>query len=578
MSSKQKQQLLANELYFSSDPEFVPRRTSGKEAGQQRKTSPSSDDATDVGKMDAQSAATLPFLDSLSAGGIKSGDVTACGSEGPSAVNPLQRSASQNVSAGEALDEVSTSDDSLTSPLFNTDFARLSISGSTPLEIGLYNGPSIKNPLSSDNQLLSFSLFDEERLSHQHEQIPHSSIPLPTSFPVKNDLLELPVSAPISPSSAPIATKQREEGNEGVSTISTVKQNENREGPVGDGKSVVETEESGDEAEQVPICRYYLSGNCFRGNRCKFRHEKISTSQKKNTVTRILHDTFAAYPTAESLIGKVDELRFSKRGCQILQQLLDERDASFVAVIYSELFRTFSIDSTERYGNYLCQKLIEKLDDARRISLLQSLSGAIILLSTNAFGTRVVQKLISCSTTVAEHELLAKCFSTNVLTLLLNRDGGHALEELLRKLPPKTLSAVLAAFRSRECLLAASCDKTGCCSLQRCIGSLPADEWNAALSAISALAKELMDDQFGNYVIQYALGEGFDGLVTSAIKGDVIRLAKGKYSANVIEKLIKRRHLEIIDEIVYSDELQSLAKDKYGIYVIQACFTYGSFI
>jgi hypothetical protein len=65
-----------------------------------------------------------------------------------------------------------------------------------------------------------------------------------------------------------------------------------------------------------------------------------------------------------------------------LQSLLDERQQEFVDVIYSEVFDNAADLMVDPFGNYLCQKLMEKCNDqqvcAFKIFALRLLAGVFV--------------------------------------------------------------------------------------------------------------------------------------------------------------------------------------------------------
>lgn len=55
----------------------------------------------------------------------------------------------------------------------------------------------------------------------------------------------------------------------------------------------------------------------------------------------------------------------------------------------------------------------------------------------------------------------------------------------------------------------------------------------------------MVSDQYGNYVVQYVLELGNlnkNAMIADALKGQVARLSAGKFSANVVEKVLAHSH------------------------------------
>ena len=96
------------------------------------------------------------------------------------------------------------------------------------------------------------------------------------------------------------------------------------------------------------------------------------------------------------------------------------------------------------------------------------------------------------------------------------------------------------------------------------------------MTQISRNALELVQDQFGNYVVQYVLDLDFQIVRVDLIKefcGHIASLSTQKFSSNVIEKCLEVatpavQNL-IIEEIMQAATLSLLLQDPYGNYVIQ---------
>jgi hypothetical protein len=93
--------------------------------------------------------------------------------------------------------------------------------------------------------------------------------------------------------------------------------------------------------------------------------------------------------------AQVTALSKDQNGCRFLQSLLDD-DPIFVDVIFCEVFSNASDLMIDPFGNYLCQKLMEKCTPMQRVEFIHEVSAALFDISLNIHGTRAVQKLIDC--------------------------------------------------------------------------------------------------------------------------------------------------------------------------------------
>lgn len=158
-----------------------------------------------------------------------------------------------------------------------------------------------------------------------------------------------------------------------------------------------------------------------------------------------------------------------------------------------------------------------------------------------------------------------------------------------------------------------STHRHGCCVLQRCIDHGTPTQRLQLVNQIELHSLSLVQDAFGNYVVQYILDLNVPDLPTKIVKrlevlikheftltlqGKVKDMSKQKFSSNVVEKCLKvgngecvaRIICEIID-VSYNSELPilpnpierelaqkriaELIHDSYGNYVIQTCLGEG---
>ena len=134
-----------------------------------------------------------------------------------------------------------------------------------------------------------------------------------------------------------------------------------------------------------------------------------------------------------------------------------------------------------------------------------------------------------------------------------------------------------------------SMHRHGCCVVQRCLdatdatANIPEDQKEQSakdraklVCEIAANAFVLMQNAYGNYVIQYLVEHGTDNdrdLVMRFVVGNTAELAQQKYSSNVVEKCLAKASPEICDqmmaEIADPEVIQDLLYHRFANYVVQ---------
>lgn len=121
----------------------------------------------------------------------------------------------------------------------------------------------------------------------------------------------------------------------------------------------------------------------------------------------------------------------------------------------------------------------------------------------------------------------------------------------------------------------------GCCVLQRCIDHASGHQKAQLISQITAHAFSLVQDPFGNYVLQYIVDlaePAFTDPLCYGFQGSIPALSKQKFSSNVIEKCLRGAQSSVtrmmIDEMLNANELEKMLSDSYANYVVQTALEY----
>ena len=121
----------------------------------------------------------------------------------------------------------------------------------------------------------------------------------------------------------------------------------------------------------------------------------------------------------------------------------------------------------------------------------------------------------------------------------------------------------------------------GCCVLQRCIDHASGPQKAKLISQIIDHAFHLVQDPFGNYVLQYIVDlqePCFTNPLCYTFQGQIPQLSKQKFSSNVIEKCLRGADTSVtrvlIEEMLNLTELEKMLRDSYANYVVQTAMDY----
>lgn len=150
-------------------------------------------------------------------------------------------------------------------------------------------------------------------------------------------------------------------------------------------------------------------------------------------------------------------------------------------------------------------------------------------------------------------------FHQSVLTCIHDQNGNHVIQKCIEVLSTKAKQALAAKDWARaeffgeqidfviddvlNNVVSLSCHPYGCRVLQRILEHCVEGKKNRALDVIAECHKVLLDDQYGNYVIQHVLQYGRNSdrqsVLGIVVANGLLTLSKQKFASNVVEKLLK---------------------------------------
>jgi len=300
-------------------------------------------------------------------------------------------------------------------------------------------------------------------------------------------------------------------------------------------------------------------------------------------------------PPLEALLGHVRRLSRDQLGCRLLQQALDEEGSAAATMILNEGLSFWEEAMVDPFGNYLFQKILEKITRDERIMLMNTVSSRLVSASLNLHGTRSVQKLVElCAIDEASRNavppnsseptaasILTRALAPAAARLCIDSHGNHVIQRILLKLSYHHSRFVFEAVAASVGDVARH--RHGCCVIQRCLDSPPTKARSQLVLRIVEKALELMQDAYGNYVVQYVLdvcGDEDVYAVCESVVGKVNLLAIQKFSSNVMEKCLERctddiKELYLV-EIGDPEHIRELMMDPFGNYVVQRALAVAS--
>ncbi|GAX16974.1 hypothetical protein FisN_5Hh353 [Fistulifera solaris] len=310
--------------------------------------------------------------------------------------------------------------------------------------------------------------------------------------------------------------------------------------------------------------------------------------------------------TLRRIEGYVLEFCQDQNGSRFIQQRLELGDPVEQQIVMKEVLPAIRRLRNDVFGNYVVQKLLDFGTTEMKADIRKTLEGEMLQLSLQMYGCRVVQKSLE---TLEEEDLphIMLEFHHNVLSCIHDQNGNHVIQKCIEVMNSRAKKWEAAgdpdrAFFLREQIdfivndvlvntASLSCHPYGCRVLQRILEHCDDHRKEMVLDEIKKNHQKLLDDQYGNYVIQHVLQFGRDSDRDSILHivqaAGLLGLSRQKFASNVVEKLLKhgngsqrraiaREMLHIVQEnsaIEPNDVGKSVAilmvRDAYANYVVQ---------
>ncbi|PIN02045.1 Translational repressor Pumilio/PUF3 and related RNA-binding proteins (Puf superfamily) [Handroanthus impetiginosus] len=311
-------------------------------------------------------------------------------------------------------------------------------------------------------------------------------------------------------------------------------------------------------------------------------HTKMYRSQpdQDSCQSPRMHSPYTVAPKCSSLAeaqGSIHHLAKDYHGCRFLQKLFDEGTPLDVHIIFNEIIDHVIDLMTNRFGNYLMQKLLEVCNEEQRMHILRKVTeepGELVRISLNTHGTRVVQKLIETVETIQQISIVVSGLHRGFLSLAKDLNGNHVIQRCLERFTNEDIKSFFVAA-AKHCVDIAT-HQHGCRVLLHCVDYSTGEYQATLVAAISENGLLLAQDAYGNYVVQYILelkNPRATSKLTSQFEGNYVNLSTQKFSSHVVEKCLKECNEEvrvkIIHELLSTTYFDQLLQDPHANYVIQ---------
>lgn len=333
-----------------------------------------------------------------------------------------------------------------------------------------------------------------------------------------------------------------------------------------DMSSLVRDRKPGDEKKARPAGQQVLEEPVPRKNAMKksVSMSSIFMDDSKNPTLKCT--------SLDEIVGQIYPLTKYQAGCRFLQKKLEEQpDAAHVTIVFNEVFEHLIELMTDPYGQYLVPKLMKYCDKAQRQAIVQKIAPKISEFACHTYGIHGVQKILEFLNE-EQIQLFVAVIRPRVIDLAKDAKGNYLIQSFLKQFPPETNQFIYDAISER--IVEVATHKVGCTLLNRCVDNANEPQVSRLVDRLAAHSLVLVQDQFGNYVIQHLLAAApqHNTKLIRSLLGHIPELSVQKFSSNVIEKCLQVADPETYDFMtaeLCAANLLDLLQDRYANFVIQ---------
>jgi len=232
----------------------------------------------------------------------------------------------------------------------------------------------------------------------------------------------------------------------------------------------------------------------------------------------------------------------------------------------------------DNFGHFAIEKLILRCSEEDRLLILRKLAPSMSTVACQKHGSFSVQALMDSLTTPTQLSVLVESLKRQCVRMMTHASGHFVILRLLQRFSYASTKFIDEAIVN-NCLQIGT-DHHGLRVVKTVVASRRPSELTRLFKQVARFTMKLVENQYGNYVVQSVLDVAPTGVRTNIkvkMEGKYMRLSKQKFSSNVVEKCLKESSAHwrtiIIRELIQQPAVSDLLRDRYGNYVLQTALS-----
>ena len=258
-------------------------------------------------------------------------------------------------------------------------------------------------------------------------------------------------------------------------------------------------------------------------------------------------------------------------GCRYIQNFIMTNLELLNTLFFPKILEHIAEISNDQFANYLVKKVFHYLSEEMILQLIKALIPIIDRIGTNQYGTRVLQDLIDFLNTDKTFMAFVNIIIPHVKLLVVDLNGSHIIYKLILT-KNKNVKIIENVICTQVKDIAIT--RKGCSFLKKYFDFANENELLKINQYILKDLKDIITDQYGNYVIQSILMKE-NSIIAKDFLNEIIKnivfYSNNKFSSNAVEKCFENENIKniILDQFMKKDIFEKIITDKFGNYVVQ---------
>ena len=304
-------------------------------------------------------------------------------------------------------------------------------------------------------------------------------------------------------------------------------------------------------------------------------NQGMINSQTNNNMIQntnnIISESFFYQLTPIQLAQNCHIIAKNQNGCRYLQNYISSNPELLKNVFFPKILEYIKEISNDQFANYLIKKIFQYLTEEMLLNLIQALVPLVEQIGTNQYGTRVIQDLIDFLNTDKAFMNFINIIIPHVKLLITDLNGSHIIYKLiLTKNKRIKIIEDIICMQVKDIAIT----RKGCSFLKKYFEFEEEKDLIKIKQCILQNLKDIITDQYGNYVIQSILTKEGSSIIKdfiNEINKNIVYYSNNKFSSNAVEKCFENENLKniVLDQFIKKDIFEKIISDKFGNYVVQ---------